>query len=157
MATVTALAAQSYYPTAGQGMGGSLKVATGVYEIASALSADDIVQFCKLPAGAVVVAGWFYGDDIDTGTEALEIDIGTSDDPDQFLNSGVISGDVITDLKPVAGIVYPFQGTLLTAGPQLFTSETTIQGKVIAAANGGGTGTLSVVVFYFVDPNWAAS
>lgn len=147
MATVSASRAADTFPVY-RGFAGQLCVAYGTYEIASALSKDDVIEFCKLPAGAVVVGGWLYGDDLDTGTEALEIDIGTTDDPDQFLNSGVMSGDVITELKPVASIMIPLQQTLLTAGPQEFTAETTIIGTIIAAANAGGTGTLSLVVHY---------
>jgi hypothetical protein len=154
MATVTADAAQSYARVPGHGMGGNLKVATGTYEIASALSQNDIIQFCKVPAGAVVVGGWLMGDDLDTGTEALEIDIGWTDDTDGFLNSGVITGDATTDVKPVAGILYQLQGVLLTAGPKLFSSETTLIGTVVAAANAGGTGTITLTVLYFIDPEF---
>lgn len=154
MATVTAAAAQSYAPTGGHGLANTLRVATGTYEIASALSQNDIIQFCKLPAGAVVVSGWLMADDIDTGTEALELDIGTSGDADMFLNSGVLTGDAVTGIKPETGICYPLFG-VLKDGPKLFTSETTIQGTVVAAANAGGTGTVTVTLFYFVDPNFA--
>jgi hypothetical protein len=123
-------------------------VAYGTYEIASALSQNDVIEFCKLPKGAIVVGGWLYGDDIDTGTEAFELDIGTAADPDMLLNSGVISGDVVAEMKAVASISQPLQGLLASDGPQEMTAETTIIGTVVAAANAGGTGTLSLVVHY---------
>lgn len=157
MATKTALAAQSYSPVKGHGFAGACYIATGTYEIAAALSANDVIEFCKLPAGAVVVGGFLMADDIDTGTEAFELDIGTSADTDRFLNSGVLTGDAVTGIKPETGILYPLGGTLMTGGPQTITAETTVQGTVVAAANAGGTGTVTVTLFYFIDPNWSAS
>jgi len=147
-----------------QGIGsGVVQAAYGVTEIASGnlLEANDIIKFCKVPAGATIIGGWIYGDDIDTGTETLDIDIGwaanggtgTWDavDTDGFGNLGTITGDAITDLKPVAGIIYPLQGLLLADGPITFTRETTITAIVNTAAAGGAVGTLSMVVFYLVD------
>lgn len=161
MATYTANEAQSYAAIAGPGMGGDLKVAVGSLELGTALAQDDVLQFCRLPAGAVVVGGHLMGDDIDTGTETLDIDIGwaangtESADPDGFGNFGVITGDAVTGIKPETGIYYPLGGVLFTGGPQKFSAETVIQGDVNAAANAGGTGTLTLVVFYFVDSEWA--
>lgn len=150
MATVSADRAASTQPLYDPSPG-RLGFEWGVYEIASALSKNDIVEFFRLPTCSVV-DGFFRGDDIDTGAEALEIDIGhaagaegnVSADPDAFLNSGVITGDAITDLKPAAGIYYPFQG-LLPGGPYALTDTSTmVQGVITAAAAGGGTGTLYV-------------
>lgn len=156
MATLSATRAASTFPVF-KGVGaGNLCVAYGTYEVATNPTAADIIEFCRVPKGAVVVGGWLMGDDIDTGTEAFDIDIGwaangtDAADPDGFGNFGVLSGDVITELKPVAGLYNPLQGVLLTSGPQAFAAETVIQGVVNAAANAGGTGTLSLVVLYVV-------
>lgn len=135
---------------------GNLAVQYASVTIASGnlLEAGDTIRFVKLPANSVVVGGYLYGSDIDTGTEALDIDIGWEAngdevaDPDGFGNLGVLTGDVITDLKPVAGIFYPLQGVLLTAGPKAFNVETFITATVNTAANAGGTGTLTLVVHY---------
>lgn len=158
MATLTAARAAANFPVAGHGFGGNLKVAWGSYDLAVNPSAADIIQFCRLPAFATVVGGVFYGADIDTGTEALDIDIGWADngvdvaDPDGFGNFGVITGDVVTGLMPVAGIWLPLQGVLLTAGPKTFgANETIIQGVVNAPANAGGTGVVSLNVYYTLD------
>lgn len=137
-------------------MGGQVGVSMGTYELAANPTANDVIRFCKVPKNAIVFAGWLMGDDIDTGTEAFDIDIGweaygsESADTDGFGNFGVLSGDVITELKPVAGIYNPLQGVLLADGPKTFTAEAWISGLVIAAANAGGTGTLTVVVLYVV-------
>jgi hypothetical protein len=157
MATLTAARASANFPVAGHGFGGNLKVAWGTYTLAANPTAADIIRFCRVPAYATVVGGLFYGADLDTGTETLDIDIGWEDngnevaDPDGFGNFGVLSGDVITELIPVAGIWRPLQGVLLTAGPKTFAAETIISGTVVAAANAGGTGVLSLNVYYTLE------
>lgn len=161
--TLTATRAKTGFPVGGVGPATSLHVATGTYEIAANVEDGDIFEMCKVPAGAVVVGGMIYGDDLDTGIETLDMDVGwaangtESADPDGFGNLGVWTGDAVTDWKPVAGIMYPFQGVLLTAGPQKFTKETTIQIEANAAAATGGTGTVTVVVYFFIDPNYSVS
>ena len=157
MATFTAARAASTLPVFKPSGAGIVCAAYGTYEIGTALSAADIVEFCRVPKGAVVIGGWLYGDDIDTGTETLEIDVGysangvDSADPDAFLNSGVISGDAFAtgNVSNVAGICYPLFG-VLKDGPLSLSDETTIIGTWTAAANAGGTGTVSVVVHYIV-------
>lgn len=159
--TLTATRALAGFPVGGVGPATSLHIATGTYEIAANVEDGDIFEMCKLPANAVVVGGMIYGDDLDTGTETLDMDIGwaangtDAADPDGFGNLGVWTGDAITDWKPVAGIMYPLQGVLLSGGPKKFSEETTIQIEANAAAATGGTGTVSVVVYYFVDPNFS--
>lgn len=113
----------------------------GVYEIATALSAADTVTMFTIPAGTTVHGGWLRGDDIDTGTETLELDVGVSGNTDQFLNSGVIAGDAVAGTKPEAGIAIPLFGELKD-GPITFTSDTDVILTVTAAAQAGGTGTL---------------
>lgn len=157
MATLTATRAAANFPVAGHGFGGALKITWGSYTLAANPSAADIIRFCRVPQYATVVGGVFYGADIDTGTETLDIDIGWEDngtdvaDPDGFGNFGVLSGDVITELIPIAGIWRPLQGVLLTAGPKTFAAETIISGTVNAAANAGGTGVLSLNVYYTLE------
>ena len=159
--TLTATRAAAGFPVASFVGAGVLQVSTGTYEIAANVEDGDIFEMCKVPKNAVVVGGWIMGDDLDTGIETLDMDIGwaangtDAADPDGFGNLGVWTGDAITDLKPVAGIYYPLQGVLFTAGPKKFSAETTIQIEANAAAATGGTGTVSVVVLYFVDPNFS--
>lgn len=161
--TLTATRAKTGFPVAAIGGAMSLKVATGTYEIGAAVEAGDIFKMCKVPAGAVVVMGWVYGDDIDTGTEVLDMDIGwaatASDtaDPDGLGNLGVWSGDAVTDIKPEVSIWYPFGGVLRTAGPKLFASETTLQIQANVASNAGHVGTVTVVALYFMDPSYTVT
>lgn len=152
MATVSATRAASTYPVPGTGI---LRVAHGTYEHATNLAAATIIEYCRIPAGAVVVGGWFGGDDLDTGTEELDIDIGwaangaEAADPDGFGNLGVLTGDVSAHIG-AAGIWVPLQGLLLEDGPKTFTKETVLQAVVNVDAATGGTGTTSMVVYYYV-------
>ena len=160
--TLTATRAEDGFPVAGEGLAAGLQVATGTYELAENVEDGDIFEMCKVPKNAVVVGGWIMGEDLDTNaTETLDMDIGwaangtDAADPDGFGNLGVWTGDAISGLKPVAGIYFPLQGVLFTGGPKKFSEVTTIQIEANAAAATGGTGTLSVVVLYFVDPNFS--
>lgn len=150
MATLTGSRAAASFPVSAFAGAGVLNVAYGSYTLAANPSQNDIIEFCKVPAGAKVLFGWFRGEDIDTGTETLDIDIGWSADTDGFGNFGVLTGDVTTDVKPEVSILYPLNGTL-KSGPVSFSSETTIIGTVNAAANAGGTGVLWVCVAYVVN------
>jgi hypothetical protein len=153
MATLTAARAASTFPVSAPVGGGVLCVAYGSYTLAANPTAADIIEFCRVPAGATVIGGYLQGADIDTGTEELDIDVGwaangtESADPDGFGNFGVITGDVSVHMA-VAGIYLPLQGVLITTGPQTFTKETVIQGVVNVDAATGGTGILTLVVFY---------
>lgn len=147
MATLTASRAASGFPVSLYAGAGVVQAAYGSYTLAANPAQNDVIEFCKVPAGAVILGGWFRGEDIDTGTEALDIDIGTSADTDAFGNFGVLTGDATTDVKPEVSLLYQLNGTL-KSGPVAVTSETTIIGTVNAAANSGGTGTLWVCVLY---------
>jgi hypothetical protein len=99
-----------------------------------------------IPAGFTPLFGWLMGDDIDTGTEALEIDIGVTGDATKYLDSGVITGDTIANEKITVGIKIPLQEDLMTVKPTEVTSDTTCIATITAAANAGGTGTITVIL-----------
>lgn len=157
MATLTATRASSRFPVAGHGFASNLKVAWGSYTLAANPTAADIIELCRVPQYATVLGGYVMAADIDTGTEALDIDIGWASngtdaaDPDGFGNFGVWDGDVVGQIIPVAGSWKPLQGVLLTTGPQTFAAETVIQAVVNVAANAGGTGMITLVVFYTLE------
>ena len=103
MATFTADRAAKGAPTAGSGDGGSLKYAYGTLDIAANPTDGDIYEMCRLPAGAVILGGWFRGDRLDTNaTETLDLDLGwaangtEAADPDGLGNLGVLTGDAFT-------------------------------------------------------------
>ncbi|MEE8208713.1 MAG: hypothetical protein V3T88_07180 [Nitrosomonadaceae bacterium] len=144
MASVDTLQFESDVPNFGTGIGGSLKVLIGAIEIASALSTSDTINLFTMPAGFTPLFGRMVGDDIDTGTETLEIDIGISGDATKYLNSGVITGDTIANEKITVGISIPLQEELMTVRPTELTVDTDLIATITAAANAGGTGTLTV-------------
>lgn len=153
------------------GLFGNVKAAFGKYTYSAAPSANDVARLFKLPKNSLVLWGFMATDDMDTGTETLEIDIGFtanggssntlvdatgttwtnnnsgSASATAFVDSGVLTGDTVTDL--MAGMNWrPFQG--IKTGPMFFSEETTVQAKITAAANATGTGTVYVVAFYLV-------
>lgn len=170
MATVSTNQYSNAVP-ATHGLSMSVKAAFGKYTYSAAPSANDLANMFKLPKNCLVLWGFMATDDIDTGTEALEIDVGftangggaatltTADgttwtnnnsgsaSATAFIDSGVLTGDTVTDL--MAGMNWrPFQG--IKTGPMFFSEETICQAKITAAANAGGTGTVYVVAFYVV-------
>lgn len=131
----------------GTGPAGNLKVLYGSIEIGTALSTSDTINLFTAPKGFTPLFGWLVGDDIDTGTETLQIDIGIAGDTTKYLNSGVITGDTIANEKITVGIKIPLQEELMTVKPTEFTSDTDIIATITAAANAGGTGTLTVQMY----------
>jgi hypothetical protein len=126
--------------------GGALTCLFGSVTLTAAQSANDTVNLFTMPKGFTPLFGFLLGDDIDTGTEAYDIDIGTAADPDAFGNLGVQTGDAVTGIKPETCIWMPLAGTLCTAAPVRLTADTDCILTVIAAANAGGTGTLNVIL-----------
>lgn len=155
MATLTGSRAAADFPVFQPIGNGLLCVAYGSYTLTTNPTAADILKLCKVPAGSVVLGGFLRGQDIDTGTAALDIDIGWAGngaeaaDPDGLGNLGVLNGTAVTNYLPEGGFLIPLHGTL-AAGPASFSRETTIQAVFNAPANAGGTGTLTVVVYYTV-------
>lgn len=154
MATVTGSRAASTAPVPGLPIpGGVLGVAWGIYNHASNLAAATVIEYCKVPKGATVIGGFIQIDDLDTGTEELDIDFGwaangtDAADPDGFGNMGVLTGDASVHL-PVAGIWLPFAGIIQTAGFKTFAAETTLIATVNVDAATGGTGISKMVALY---------
>lgn len=133
-------------PRPGAGHAGDLKVLFGSIDITTALSAADTVNLFTAPAGFTPLFGFLQGADLDTGVETLEIDVGISGDTTKYLNSGVISGDTVLEVKPVAGLWMPLAEELFTVVPTEFTVDTDIIATFTAAAATGGTGVLTVIM-----------
>ena len=160
--TLTSTRAGANFPVFKAYGAGIVCAAYGSYTIAAAVEDGDIFEMCKVPAGAVLLGGMFYGADIDTGTEALDMDLGwaanggagTYDtaDPDGLGNLGVLTGDAFAlgNVSPVTGLMYPLSGILATGILPTFTRETTLQIEANAASNAGHTGAISLVVYYVV-------
>ena len=158
MATLTATRAADSFPTFQPTGAGLLCAAYGTYALTANPTAADIIEFCKVPAGAVIVGGHMYAADLDTGTEELDIDLGwaangsEAADPDGLGNFGVITGDVFAtgNVSNVVGAHYPLAGVLVTGVLPAFTAETTIQAVVNVDSATFAAGSISVVVYYVV-------
>lgn len=154
LGTVAAARASATLPVAAGGSAGQVLVAWGTYNIAAATAAADVIQMCRVPKGATVIGGWLIGEDIDTGTEAWDADFGWAANGDEIADSdglgnmGVLSGDAVGSSE--AGVFAPLGGVLRTGGPKTFNAETLLQLTVVTAANAGGTGRITAIVFYTV-------
>ena len=152
--TLTAARAAASFPVFQSHESGSVCAAWGSYDISANVEDGDIFEMCKIPAGATIIGGWIYADDLDTGTEALDLDVGwaangvESADSDGLGNLGTLTGDAVTGIKPEVGTSMPLGGKLLTAGPQKFTKRTTIQIEANTPANTFAAGTISLIVYY---------
>ena len=97
-------------PRPGAGMAGNAKILFGSHTIASNLTIISTINMFTMPKGFAPILGWMHGEDLDTGIEALEIDVGISGDTTKYLNSGVITGDPFAagNLSNLAaeGIIY---------------------------------------------------
>lgn len=131
----------------GTGDFGTMKVCYGTYEIGTALTIGQTIAMFTAPEGFVPLGGYLLGDDLDTGTEALEIDVGTVADSTKYLNSGVITGDTIANEKITVGIKIPLQEDLMTVKPTAFTADTDVILTFTAAAAAGGTGTITLYMY----------
>lgn len=168
--TLTANQAASTAIPFGHGLAGTVKAAFGKYSVAANVEDGDIFEMCKLPKNALVLGGAFYSGDMDTGTEALDLDVGyaangggsatlTTFDgtewtntagsaaPTGFVNGGVLSGDAITDLIAAGSNIRIFP---MTTGPMYFSEATTVQVEANTAAATFAAGTIYVCVFYIV-------
>jgi hypothetical protein len=164
--TLTSTNAADSAPTFKAG-GNVVQAAYGTYAVAANVEDGDIFEMCKVPAGARLLGGFFYGADLDTGTEVLDMDVGwaanggsgTYDaaDPDGLGNLAVLTGDAFAagNLSNVAGLVYPMLGLFTTGVLPYFTKETTLQIEANVAANAFTAGSVSLVVFYIVDESLA--
>lgn len=152
--TVASAQVASGKPVAGHGFAGNLKVAYGTYNIGSAVAPNDVIQMCRTPKGAVILDVAIFGQDIDTGTEALDFDAGyaangvDAADTDAWGVFVNVTGDGIGN--DTVGVRLFGAGVLASGGPKTLGAETVHQIIFNAAANAGGTGRLNMLVYYII-------
>jgi len=156
--TLTSSRAAGTAPVPENHIGGLLHAHWGSYAVAANVEDGDIFEMHYVPDAAVIVDGVVRADDMDTGAEALDMDVGwaannsDSADPDGLGNLGVWTGDAVTDNKPEASILYPYNGTLKD-GPKQFTAgggKTMIQVEANVAATTFAAGDLTITTYYLV-------
>ena len=152
--------AKASFPVAQSHTGGAVHVAYGSYEVTIKSVAADTYELCKVPAGAVILGGKFYCDDLDTGTETMDMDVGwkanggsgdfDSVDSDGLANMGTLTGDVAApNLATAVGLIYNFGGPHFGNGDfPTFTKETTIQVTCVTEQATLTAGAMSVYVLY---------
>jgi len=159
-------------PPAKNRFGGVLHTAYGVYPVAANVEDGDIFEMLEIPANVLVVGGEFWTEDLDTGTETIDLDVGWAAnggstesitlssgrtftnaggtaDPDGFANAGVLTGDAVTSEPQVTGGNYRKFHTF-TDGPKYFSRKTMVQVEANAAAATFAAGNIWVRVDYLV-------
>lgn len=153
---------------AAHGLAKNLKIWHRKYEIAANVEDGDIFELGYIPANTMVCGCIFVLDDIDTGTEALDMDVGwaangggsaTYVDPDTgvtytnsgasasatgLCNAGVLTGD---------GLAESHTGNMriqFYPDPLYFSAQTKIQIEANVAANAFAAGTAAVYLIYYV-------
>jgi hypothetical protein len=158
MATFTGTRAAVDFPVT-KPPAGALGVAWGSIEVTANPVAADIYRLCRLPAGAIVVGGYMFGDDLDTNaTETLDLDLGweangaEAADADGFGNFAAQVTDTVAGIKPESGIMFPMGGVAITTGPlgMTFTRETIVSVTTVATAATFAAGTLGCVIYFTV-------
>ena len=143
MATVTSDQAAASFPVYRAMQRRAAYVEYGTYTIASALSKSDIIEFCKVDA-CLIIDGFLASPELDTdATPTMELDVGIAGDTDALLDSGVLTGEAVSDVLPTHATNkltrLGFNGLYIN-GPLTVSSETTLIGTVTAVAATGGTG-----------------
>lgn len=170
--TLTSYQAASAVSPGKNSLSGVVHSSVGKYSIlVAALEDGDIFKMCKVPAGSLVIGAEMHIADLDTGTEAVDIDLGWADNgggsetitladgttytnmydgsaaPAGLVDAGVLTGDVITDVQ-AAGL--NSRRACLVNGPIYFSRETTIQLEVNVAQATPQAGGAFVRVDYLV-------
>ncbi len=169
--TLTGVRAKSNFPANSHGYGAAGYLVWGTYAVAADTEDGDIFEMCKTPAGFLCLGGWLSAADLDTGTEAIDLDLGwaangdgsetwkspwgteytnaaASADPDGLGNFGVWTGDAITDLVAAGQNYRP----IVLPAPLWFSGVTTIQLEANAAAGTFAAGSVSCTLIGQIHP-----
>jgi hypothetical protein len=143
-------------PTQGPVSGMVVQSLYEVIDITTIAVATNTADVGYLPKGAIPIGGYFACVDLDTGTEALDMDLGFAGngvdtaDPDYFMNGGLFSGDAIaTDFILTNAANYrPITGPFPVVTQ--FGAKTLVQLITNTAANATGTGKCCIRIDYLV-------
>ena len=169
MVTLTATRAGTTRPAAASGWAQDAKTAWGTIEVSANPAPADIFQMVKLPKGAMIVGGRVLGDKLDStgaGSACMTVNIGltaavvlpngttvTVASTSNALGAAWAFGSdfsAVLGYKTDNGRNLPLGGLLLTDGPLLCTDECFATVVVITSAGGITTGTLTMLVDYYM-------
>lgn len=133
MATYTADLKTGVQPIPYPNHANEVLVVRATFSLTAALALNDVIQFCDLPKGSVPVASatTLVTDELDTnGSPTLQLDVGTSDDPNALIDSST-HGDTLNTQGPNVKTAYNWSVNK--------TEDTTIQAVVTDAPATGAT------------------
>ena len=171
MATFTATPAGRNKPAKSSGWAGQRQVAVGTVDLGAVLAAADVIKFCRVPKGAVIVGGRLFGDPLASGTYAsqcLTLNIGVDASIVTALGTAVttsstseaLGADLAPNSDAVSGvgnsstaIDMPLGGLLYEQGPIRLEADAIVYATIVTSAGAGSwlSGTLSLSVDYFVE------
>jgi hypothetical protein len=164
--TLTGVRAKGKFGVGGHGYATTPVMLRGYYDIAANVEDGDIFEMVKVPAGFLLVGGHLAAADLDTGTEALDLDLGwaangtasaatlalpwgesyadsgNAASATGIINGAVFSGDGVTDVF-AAGVNWR---PIILPTALWFAAPTMIQVEANAAAATFAAGRLSVVL-----------
>lgn len=169
--TLTGSRGSRYFPAQSNGYTSTPVYCWGSYDIAANVEDGDIFEMCRTPNGFLLMGGWLTAEDIDTGTETLDMDLGWAANGNAAAESvvapwgstytdvgyqasatglgnlGVWTGDGTTGLLPA-----PTAFMILPAKPLWFSRSTVIQIEANAAANAFTAGKVTVCLQGIILP-----
>lgn len=133
MATLTAGAAAAIAPA--KAIHAGVNSVVGEYDLAASLSAGDVVQMVKVPAGARIVDGHL---NINCTGSALTISVGDGSDVDRYIASQSASADGVIRFN-TAAMEYSY------------SAADTIDVTISAESSATATGSIKLTVQYMMD------
>lgn len=135
------------YSTIG-GVGGATQEVTFIrsYAITTAMidNANDELELCYVPAGAVITGVGFRCTDMDTdGAPTLKWDVGDDSDEDRLIAATTV-GQTASETRSLEATGWGYK----------YSTATKIKAYVNTAAATGAAGTLYFKLTYVVNPNF---
>lgn len=133
----------------GQGTSRDTVIATAIVAVTTAMidNTDDVITLFRVPRGAVVTSARIAATDMDTNASpTLAFNVGDAGSATRLFAASAVgqAGTFSTAMQPTA-LLYKY------------TADTLIQAAVSAVAATGAAGTLTLVLEYFVDPEFVTT
>lgn len=135
--------------------GGVANIVFGSRAVSADPTANDTLNMFVFPNGFTPIYGFLYGQDLDTGSETIDIDVGlgtlsgstvTVNDDDYFGNLGVQTGDAVTNVKPEVSIWMPLGNLIRIVKPVELGANRVCVITFVASAATISTGVLGVSI-----------
>ena len=146
MTIYTSTDSQTYSIVRGAGASGNEITFIRSYAITTAMidNANDEIELCWVPAGAVITGIGFRCTDMDTnGTPLLKWDVGDDSDEDRLIAATTV-GQTASETRALEATGWGYK----------YSTATKIKAYVNTAAATGAAGTLYFKLTYIVDPSF---